>query len=189
VEEIRFPQPPIAGPGFVLRPFRPADYPAVSATREHPETAPWVNALADPDAATMASAVEAARRAGRLLYLIAAAPDSDDYLGEILFFRRTDEVAEAAAGEIAYTVAPAARGRGIATNAVRRLSRWAFRELGVERLQLSVHPDNLASHRVAQKAGYTREGLVRSVKLIRGERIDAVRYSALPGEIPDEDGP
>ncbi len=172
----------------MLRPFRASDYPAVSDTREHPETAPWVNALADPDGTAMETAVEAARRAGRLLYLIAADPDTDDYLGEILVFRRTDEVAETATGEIAYTVAPAARGRGIATNGVRLLSGWAFRELRVQRLQISIHPDNASSLRVAEKAGYTREGLVRSVKLIRGERVDVIRYSALPNEIPDAYG-
>ena len=79
-------------------------------------------------------------------------------------------------------IAPAARGRGIAPEAVRLLSEWAFSTLGLARLQLSIAPDNAPSVRVAEKAHYRYEGLLRSLKVIRSERVDALLYSRLPDD-------
>ena len=75
---------------------------------------------------------------------------------------------------------PFARGRGIATDALKLLTRWAFDQLGLQRLQLKADPDNAASQRVAEKAGYQREGLLRSSFVVRGRRSDSVLYSRLP---------
>jgi RimJ/RimL family protein N-acetyltransferase len=136
----------------------------------------------DGDGESLIRLVEGRRREGRLLHLAIADDENGSYLGEILLFVRTPEVGEVGIGEIAYVVAPAARGRGVASTAVRALSVWAFRELGLERLQLSVRPDNVASRRVAEKAGYAYEGTLRSTKLIRGRRVDAAMYSLLPDE-------
>lgn len=181
--EIPFPSPRLAGEGWVLREFRASDYAAVEESHEHPDTARWMNAMWEPDGAAMQSAFEAARLAGRWLYLIAASPDSDEYLGEIILFQRTAEMAEDGVAEIAYIVKPTARGRGIATGAVGALSAWALKHLDVARLQLAIHPENSASLRVAEKAGYTREGISRSLKVIRGDRIDVVRYSLIANEL------
>jgi RimJ/RimL family protein N-acetyltransferase len=52
----------------------------------------------------------------------------------------------------------------------------------VARLQLTTHLDNPASQRVAEKAGYTREAVLRSWADQRGERVDLIMYSLLPGE-------
>jgi RimJ/RimL family protein N-acetyltransferase len=54
--------------------------------------------------------------------------------------------------------------------------------LKLDRLQLSIRPDNLASRRVAEKAGYEYEGAIRSSRLIRGKRVDAALYSLLAHE-------
>ena len=110
-----------------------------------------------------------------MLDLVIADRDTDAYLGEILLFS-----GEWQAGELAYVVAPFARGRGIATDALRLLSRWAFDQLGLERLQLKADPNNAASQRVAEKAGYQREGLLRSSFVVRGRRSDSALYSRLP---------
>ena len=179
---VRFPSPPLAGTGFVLRPLSESDYVAARASREHPETAEWVNALPEADGERMIRLVESRRRAGRLLHLAIADDENGSYLGEIVLFLRTPEAGEVGIGEIAYVVAPAARGRGFASAAVRALSAWAFSELKLERLQLSIRPDNVASRRVAEKAGYAYEGTLRSSKLIRGRRVDAAVYSRLPDE-------
>jgi ribosomal-protein-alanine N-acetyltransferase len=79
-------------------------------------------------------------------------------------------------------IAPAARGRGIAPAAVRVLSEWAFSTLGLARLQVSIAPGNAASIRVAEKARYRYEGLLRSLKVIRGKRVDSLLYSRLPDD-------
>jgi RimJ/RimL family protein N-acetyltransferase len=84
-----------------------------------------------------------------------------------------------------YWLAPRARGRGIATRAVRLLARWALADLGIERLQLTCGPDNVASQRVAERAGFTREGVLRSHLPFKGQRRDTVVFSLLPGELCD----
>lgn len=58
------------------------------------------------------------------------------------------------AGEISYWLAPAARRRGVATEAVTLLSRWAFATLNLQRIYLKTMVGNVASQRVAQRAGY-----------------------------------
>jgi RimJ/RimL family protein N-acetyltransferase len=65
-------------------------------------------------------------------------------------------------GEIGYVIAPAARGRGVATRALRLLTDWAFSSLGLERIELWINLTNAASERVAEHVGYVREGVLRS---------------------------
>jgi RimJ/RimL family protein N-acetyltransferase len=61
-------------------------------------------------------------------------------------------------GEIGYWVAAEARGRGVATRAVRLLADWGRAELGLTRIDVLPHRDNAASRRVAEKAGFTETG-------------------------------
>ena len=84
--------------------------------------------------------------------------------------------------ELGYAVTPTARGRGVATEALRQLTRWAFDE-GMQRVTALISPDNHASTRVAQKAGYTFEGVLRSMHHIDGRRGDLQSWSILPGEL------
>lgn len=116
-----------------------------------------------------------------MLVLTIAAADDDRYLGAIVLLTREHEAAE-----LAYLVAPEARGRGLAPRAVELLGDWAFSELGLQRLQLRIDPANDASHTVARRAGYQREGLLRSAYLVRGRRTDVVQYSRLPTDPPVE---
>ncbi|WP_370192107.1 GNAT family N-acetyltransferase [Streptacidiphilus sp. MAP5-52] len=60
---------------------------------------------------------------------------------------------------------PVARGAGVALEAVRRAADWAMNELGLHRLRLCHSVANPASCRVAEKAGYTFEGTMRSALL------------------------
>jgi ribosomal-protein-alanine N-acetyltransferase len=85
--------------------------------------------------------------------------------------------------EFGYWVASAHRGRGIAPRALRLIARWVAENTVVGRLQLHADVENIASQRVAEKAGFTREGVQRSWMDIRGERRDMVSYSLLPDEI------
>ena len=65
------------------------------------------------------------------------------------------------------------------TRAVRLLSRWVFDNLPIERIQITVQPDNEASRAVAERAGYSFEGILRSYIEIKGTRHDAAMYSLL----------
>jgi len=81
--------------------------------------------------------------------------------------------------ELGYVVAPEARGRGVGTAILRALTDWAFAATAVERIRLVVDVENPASLRVAEGAGYVREGVMRSVHFKNGRRIDAVLLSRL----------
>jgi [ribosomal protein S5]-alanine N-acetyltransferase len=64
--------------------------------------------------------------------------------------------------EAGYWVTASARGRGAAAHALAALARWALGELRIPRLDLYAEPWNRASIRTAEKAGFRREGLLRS---------------------------
>ena len=81
-----------------------------------------------------------------------------------------------------YWLAPWARGRGVATRALRLITDWTLETTGVIRLDLFTHPDNDASGRVAERAGYVREGLRRAWDLDReGNPYDAIFYALVRG--------
>lgn len=84
--------------------------------------------------------------------------------------------------ELGYIVAPGARGRGVATAMLRLLTEWAFAETGALRAFLVINVDNVASERVAERCGYVREGVMRSIHSKDGVRIDASLWSRLPSD-------
>ena len=105
--------------------------------------------------------------------------ESDDFLGFVALVKADLETQEAEAG---YIVASHARGRGVATRALRLLTAWAFAELPLERIELLVDVANPASEIVAQRCGYTREGVLRWTYLKPGLRSDTIVYSKLRRE-------
>jgi RimJ/RimL family protein N-acetyltransferase len=107
-----------------------------------------------------------------------AVVDTDDgsFLGIAVAVRLDEEAGEA---ELGYVVAPHARGRGVASSALRLLTEWGF-ERGLQRLELRISTDNEASMRVAERCGYLREGLLRSLHFKAGKRLDMVVYARLP---------
>jgi RimJ/RimL family protein N-acetyltransferase len=84
---------------------------------------------------------------------------------------------------VGYWVLPEARQAGFATRAVRLVSGWCFENLGVARLGLLTEPWNDASRRVADRAGFRQEGVLRSWAEIDGRRVDYVSFSLLPRDL------
>jgi RimJ/RimL family protein N-acetyltransferase len=84
--------------------------------------------------------------------------------------------------ELGYVVAPDARGRGVATESLRLLTDWAFRELDALRIALWISAENDASKRVAANAGYRYEGTLRSFHFKQGIRDDFEVWSRLPSD-------
>ncbi|HEY3766151.1 MAG TPA: GNAT family protein [Gaiellales bacterium] len=86
---------------------------------------------------------------------------------------------------IGYWVIERARGRGLASRAVALLARWAFAEAGTARIEALVEPDNIASLRVVEKAGFEREGRLRGYlgPEADGRRGDVFVYSLLPSDL------
>jgi ribosomal-protein-alanine N-acetyltransferase len=81
--------------------------------------------------------------------------------------------------ELGYAVSPSARARGVGTATLDALTRWAFAE-GLLRVQLLIAVSNRASSRVAEKCGYTLEGVLRSMHQKNGRREDMQSWSKLP---------
>jgi RimJ/RimL family protein N-acetyltransferase len=90
-----------------------------------------------------------------------------------------------ATAEIAYDVAPSQWGKGIATRACQAASLWGFEVRGWQRIQATTMPSNTASRRVLERCGFKREGLLRHLRIVRGQPADYWMFSALPGEIVD----
>jgi RimJ/RimL family protein N-acetyltransferase len=174
---LRYPTPPLAGDGFVLRPFRADDVAADYAAIEHSSSARWLNTHSKGAPEDVVHELESERDAGRMLSFTVADADDDRYLGAIVLFVREHET-----GELAYVIAPEARGRGLARGTVELVTDWAFAELGLVRVQLRIEPENEASCSVALRAGYQHEGVLRAAHWVRGRRADISIYSRLPDD-------
>lgn len=74
------------------------------------------------------------------------------------------------------------RGRGLGTHAVRLLLDFAFRDLNLRRVFLHVLAGNAPAIRAYEKAGFTREGVLRRAAYIDGEYRDVVVMSVLAEE-------
>ncbi len=183
--ELSYPSPPLADDVVRLRPWRVSDAPAKAEAFRDPLVDrfswPRVTTYRDYDALRSFADQEHARRRGEEVSLALVAPGDEEALwgGGSLFaidlgHRR---------GEIGYWLVPAARGRGVATHAVRLMAGWAFGHLGLERLEVTCGPDNAASRRVAERCGFRREGVLRSHVAHKGGRRDTVVLGLLPGEL------
>ncbi|MDN3357448.1 GNAT family protein [Actinomadura sp. DC4] len=108
-------------------------------------------------------------------------PDRTGRFGGVIGISRADW--ESGVAETGYWLGPADRRHGYATEAVREVARHAF-GLGLHRLELLAATGNLASQRVAERAGFTREGVLRSARYLPGGvRADMVIFSLLRGEL------
>lgn len=148
---------------------------------------PWFERFSDwaprTEAAARAylAAHEHARQRGELIEFAVVEPRDDTIvLGGASLNNVHLQERRAAIG---YWLTPNARGRGVATRAVRLISRWAFEDLKLARLELTCGPDNHASQSVAERCGFTREGVLRSHLPFKGGRRGTVIYGLLPGEL------
>jgi RimJ/RimL family protein N-acetyltransferase len=106
---------------------------------------------------------------------IVAAPDGE-LLGSISLLRIAWRHQRA---EVGYWLAPAARGKGHATRAVRLICAWGFSTLGLERIDLLAATGNHASQRVAERSGFQREAVLRSYMSAGTGRLDMVAFGLL----------
>jgi RimJ/RimL family protein N-acetyltransferase len=121
---------------------------------------------------------EERRIGGRTRGLAVRDADTGELIGGCEIRLRDEAIAE-----MSYWVFASHRGRGFASRVVRLACSYAFSDLGVERMELYIEPDNLASRAVAQNAGFVEEGLLRSQEVTTtGERRDMVLYSRLPSD-------
>jgi RimJ/RimL family protein N-acetyltransferase len=100
-------------------------------------------------------------------------------IGSISVFHPDWEVRSA---EIGYGVRGDERGKGFATEALTAVARWALAKGGIQRAWLTANTDNLASVRVAEKAGFRREGTMRRAALEDDGLHDLAVFALLDDE-------
>lgn len=87
-------------------------------------------------------------------------------------------------GNLGYWVATPHTGRGVARFAAREAARLAFGEIGLSRVEIVTLTHNVASQRVAESLGATRECVARNRLVVGDAPRDAVVYSLIPGDLP-----
>jgi len=83
-----------------------------------------------------------------------------------------------------YSVTPGERGRGLASAALTALACFAWTIPELHRIELYIEPWNTGSVRTAERAGFGREGLLRSHQEIGGHRRDMLLYAAIREDPP-----
>lgn len=174
--------PRLQGEQVVLRPFTDADVPRIVEACDDERTRHWLGRLPEPydeDAARDYLLHVGEQQAdGRGVWWAVTDPATDELLGSMALFG-VDPGREA---EVGYWAHPAARGRGVTTEATGLALRFAFGMLGVQRVVAFAAVDNAASRRVLEANGLTQYATERLGARIRTGPADQARLDVLAEE-------
>jgi RimJ/RimL family protein N-acetyltransferase len=180
VPRITLPGEPLVDGPTALRPWRDADIPSLVAICQDPEISRWTRVpfpYGETDArAYMLQRYDAVQSGTAAPFAIVSAADDTVLLGSISLLRIDWQHLR---GEVGYFLSAGARGAGHATRAVRLICEWGFAQLRLERIDLLAATGNPASQRVADRAGFTREAVLRSYLRGRDGRHDMVAFGLL----------
>jgi RimJ/RimL family protein N-acetyltransferase len=185
MSELLFPVPPLADQSVLMRPWREADVPRNLMAFADPVIQqfswPAATPFTEDDARGYFAGQASARLRGQEIQFALVEPkDDEQVLGCASLYSLNREQAIAVVG---YWLVQQARGRGVASSAVRLLATWGFTTLGLARIELTRGPDNKASQRVAARCGFVYEGNMRSQMTFKGGRRDTMLFSLLPGDL------
>lgn len=166
-----------------LRLLAQADIPAyLAAFHADPEIGRLLGLERDPDHDGLTRRVaqmDVFRDEGRFVELAIAESESNRLVGSLTLHsfdwgnRR---------GEVGFWIAPGDRRRGFAGAALALVLGWMFGGLDLDRVEMTTTPDNQAVANLAQRSGFTREGVLRARNLERGRRVDVVMFGLLREE-------
>ncbi|MBT2386099.1 GNAT family N-acetyltransferase [Streptomyces sp. ISL-11] len=172
---------------LLLRPFTPADAPAVLAACQDPEIQRWTTVpspyTADDARAFIEDVSPAGWRDGTSYGFGLFSRDDGRLVGAMGLERLAQLRAPERQAELGFWTAKEARGRGYTVEAGRAVVRWAFEELGAERLEWVAEAGNEGSRAVALKLGFRMEGTQRSKLVHAGTRRDAWAGALLPSDL------
>jgi RimJ/RimL family protein N-acetyltransferase len=184
VHRIVLPAEPLTDGPTWLRPWRDTDLQAIVRACQDPDIVRWTRVpdrYGETDARAFLLARYDAVLAGTTApFAIVSAGNDERLLGSISLMRLAWQHAR---GEVGYWLARDARGQGHVTRAVQLICRWGFDTLGLERIDLLAGTGNAASQKVAERAGFKREGVLRSYMRGKGERQDMVAFGLLRDEL------
>ena len=169
---MRFPDGPLTDGVVTLRLWEPDDAAWYAEQAHDPDILRFTNEPEDLDEQTVRDAIEEMMRTREAYGVVITDAVTGERLGNAGL---APAKGAPEAGSVAYWLAPTARGRGAATRAVRLLTEWA-REIGMPRVELHAHVDNVDSQRVAERAGFTRGRVVPDYRVVKGESWTVVLY-------------
>lgn len=153
-------------PALVLRPWQPADAPALAELGGDAALRRWTSMAVDDEAgaADWIRTQQRGREAGTRFAFAVLEPREQGAPERVVGHAVLNNlVPGASSAEVGYWTAAHARGRGVAPRALRALTDWAFATFagtGLTRLELLHQADNTASCRVAEKCGYELSGVL-----------------------------
>ncbi|MGY1581725.1 GNAT family N-acetyltransferase [Streptomyces sp. MN13] len=188
-----FPNISISTERLVLRPFEEPDVEAFAEMMNDELVVAWTSVphpYTEADArAWITERAPAERTEGRGVVLAVTEFLTQRLVGTV-HLRNTDW--RVRASELAYVIAPWARGEGYASEAALATAQWLFNDQKFERLELRTAADNTASQQVAQKIGCISEGVLRGAWIARSRtdsgawsdvRTDVIVWSLLPEDL------
>jgi len=141
----------------------------------------WCHAnYSQEDSARHFSSQEAAWEAGQEFHFVIYDPKDGGLVGAVGLNQLNSANRLANLG---YWVRTGKTRQSIASSAVRLVARFGFEELQLMRLEIVVAVGNLASHRVAEKSGAVREGVLRNRLALHGQQLDATMHSLTPADL------
>ncbi|MEV7471575.1 GNAT family N-acetyltransferase [Streptomyces kronopolitis] len=177
---------------LVLRPFEPSDAPAVHAACQEPDIPRWTSVPSPygvEDAERFVGTVVPEGWRDDTTYNFAVVSRADGSLvGAMGLVRLARLRTPERQAELGYWTAREHRGRGYTVEAARAVLRWAFRDLGVERLEWHAEAGNEGSRAVARRLGFHMEGTLRAQLVREGIRRDVWIGSLLPSDPPGGPG-
>ncbi|MFD4543998.1 GNAT family N-acetyltransferase [Streptomyces bauhiniae] len=167
---------------LLLRAVRPDDTEAVFAAAQDPAIQRWISSFPSPylreHAETFVGGTAPEGWADDSMYTFGAFLPAGDLTGMLSVVMRGP-----GHGELGYWAAREHRGQGYVTEAASAVARWAFTALSVDRLEWRAEVGNGASRAVAERLGFTVEGVLRAGVGSRGVLRDSWVGSLLPSDL------
>ena len=180
--ERTFPEGDLMSEGIRLRQFTRADIPQVLVACEDSETQKWVPIpspyeLKDAEFFVNQFSVDQ-KESGR--GIVFAIEIEGSLVGSIDISNTSWDNFSCSTG---YWAVPSHRGKGHMSKALTLVSNWAIKDHGFKRIDLYAATENFVSQRVAENAGFKREGVARNRVMHRGQILDLISYSKIPSDI------
>jgi RimJ/RimL family protein N-acetyltransferase len=169
---------------LLLRPYSAADEGRLRDAVDDPEIARWIGAIPSPYSLAdarhfIAEIAQPGWVDGTTINWFITDRSTGEGLGGIGLHARLEAVFE-----VGFWLAAAARGRGVMTDSVRLVARYAFDVLGAQRVEWQAQVGNEASRAVARRVGFREEGTCRGRLQHSGQPRDAWLAGLLPGDLP-----
>ena len=169
-------------PSVALRPLLHDDFSPLEAARTQ-EVDPF-NWAGYRDPGWMAEGVAKLKTSREDGGVLAVVDPQNALLGVVSWRRmRTGPSLDSWCWNIGIALLPDQRGKGYGAQAQRVLASYLFEQTTVQRVEADTDIDNIAEQRALEKAGFTREGVLRQAQWRAGRWRDMVSYSVLRGEI------